>query len=177
MLYITFVQIRLFNKQKIMNQYAQKLEMVEKESNLMLDLIKESNKFVGHQIYKDLYLYNYSDTVLTSELLHDDINIVFGFSNTTCMDCLTEQIKFLDQIKSKKNCIALTHFNNSKELWIFLKNENIKIPAYNLKSSALLFENEDNSTPKIMLVDKELKLLGLYYCNSATIKNICEILP
>lgn len=177
MLYITFVQIRHFNKQKIMNQNAQKLEKVEKEKNLILNLIKESNKFVGYQIFKDLYLYNYSDTVVISELLRDDTNIVFEFSNTTCMDCLTEQVMFLGKIKSKKNCIVLTHFDNTKELLIFLKNENIKFPVYNLENNALLFKEENNSIPKIILVDKELKLLGLYYCNSAIIKSICEFLP
>ena len=177
MLYIIFVQIRNYNKQKLLVNYAQKLERVEKESSLMLDLIKKSNEFVGYQINRDIYLSNYSDTVMISELLHDSINIVYEFSNTTCIDCLKEQVQFLGEIKSKKDCIALTHFDNTKELRIFLKNENIKFPVYNLRNGTLLFENEDNSIPKIMIIDNELKLLGLYHCNSITIKEICGFLP
>ena len=173
LVYITYIRISMLGKQKDIDQKSQAIENLEKEHGELLEAIYRSNKMVGEKLY-DCNVSSVSGKFMLSNLLTNDVNYVFRFSNTNCFDCLKQQVDILESIGGSKKCLLITKFGNNRQIEIFGKQFK-KSEIYNMASKAKLFENEDDGRPLFAIVNNNLQILTVFYCDD-TFKKFHSIL-
>lgn len=157
------MHLNILKKQNDIDHNKQIIETLDNENGNLLDAIICSNKMIGEKLNNCIVSSN-SEKFLLSNLLSRETNYIFRFSNTNCSDCLKQQIDFLYAINKSNNYLLITKFGNNRLIEIFGKQLKER-ELYNISSKDKLFENEDDNRPFVAVVNKNLQILAIYYCD------------
>nr|WP_320153937.1 hypothetical protein [uncultured Draconibacterium sp.] len=160
---ITCIHLYMLNTQKKLDQKSKIIENLNKERGKLLETIYCSNIMIGKEL-NDCTVSSISGNFLLSNLLTNDINYIFRFSNTNCFDCLKDQVEILKTISNSKEYLLITKFGNNRQIKLF--GEQIEeAEIYNISSRATLFKNEDDGLPLVAVINSNFQILAMYYCD------------
>ncbi len=163
LVYMTFVHIYMIRQNKTIKMLIQTINTLNEGHDKFMKKVNLSNNMVGFKL-NNCIVSSATDTFQLSTLLKNNVNIIFRFSNSSCFDCLKQQINILKTINDSSDCLLLSRFSNNRILNIFCKQE-IKRNVYNLRSEDALFDNEDDNQPLLAIVNNRLEIIALYYCD------------
>ena len=100
-----------------------------------------------------------------------DNTLVYRFSEVSCRPCVEDDIKILNELKDSiigNNLFILTDFKTPKEMQIFSKMYNLKVPIYSYPNCINLLADMDtfDRKPYYFVLDTDLKVHFTYISHS-----------
>lgn len=98
-------------------------------------------------------------------LLSDKYTLVLNYSELNCSSCVEKQIKLLDKAIDAigtKNVLICASYTNSRELLLFKRMNQVKVPIFNLGTSGLGIKAEEANSPIFFVLSNDLKINNVF---------------
>ena len=103
--------------------------------------------------------------VRLKSLLFGTYTLVLYYSELHCSSCVEKQIKLLNKAAEtigSKNILISTSYTNTRELLLFKRMNQIKLPIYNLGSEGLGLSTDKVQSPVFFVLSKDLKTQNIF---------------
>jgi len=167
---LSFTNLVLVNKLNTLkksysniNNQNQKALIYELEDDINKLLSNDSLKFLSEQqvIDKNIRLESINgEELLLQDIITDKSKLIFMFSELNCISCYEKIINDLNRhinVIGKENVLILAYYSNPRELYAFMRVNQIKCKVYNIESKSLGLMIDNENIPYLFLLDSSFK--------------------
>lgn len=130
------------------------------KNSLLWGVISEGDTIENSPVFNEN-----GDEIMLKSLAGNSSKFVLRYSELHCSSCVEKQVALFNKVINvigEDNVLILSSYTNNRDLLLFKRMNQIKLPVYNIKDADLGIPAEGANSPIFFVLSKNLKISNVF---------------